>query len=267
MRPSEGIRRTAARQQRKVVRRLTAIIFSNVATEVSATSPPAQVPAVWTAPQSGPNFATAASYAFSTCSSLVTSATARSMPNTFAPSRSSRAETTVPRFPDAPVTTTQRPLSMSPPREIDSAGRCSQNAGSDARPRPSHTRLRRADRADVSLRGHVPLRQARADRDPRAAAGHDPFRRGLAAARDAPAAAETAGTAPSATEGAPQDRAARVRGGADQPRLLFIRTTTLDGRPRGAALHADPALRPAAGAGADRRVPRLADDVRRRSCA
>src|SRR5438105_2396613 len=115
IRPSEGIRRTAARQQRNVVRRLTAIIFSNVATEVSATSPPVQVPAVWTAPQSGPNFATAASYALSTCASSVTSATARSMPNTFAPSRSSRAETTVPRFPEAPVTTTQRPLSMPPP--------------------------------------------------------------------------------------------------------------------------------------------------------
>src|SRR5207244_951516 len=81
---------------------------SNVATEVSATSPPVQVPAVWTAPQSGPNFATAASYAFSTCASSVTSATARSMPNTFAPSRSSRAETTAPRFPDAPVTTPPR---------------------------------------------------------------------------------------------------------------------------------------------------------------
>src|SRR5438046_10374219 len=74
MRPPEGMRRSAARQQRNVVRRLTEIIFSNVATEVSATSPPVQVPAVWTASQRGPNLAAEASYAFPTCAASVSSA-------------------------------------------------------------------------------------------------------------------------------------------------------------------------------------------------
>ena len=50
IRPSPFIRRSAARQQRNVERRLSAIIFSKASSEVSATVPPTQPPAQWTAP-------------------------------------------------------------------------------------------------------------------------------------------------------------------------------------------------------------------------
>src|SRR5207245_109241 len=143
-----------------------------------------------------------------------------------APSRASRRHTADPRFPFAPVTTTQRPSSIPASDFVDSATGCSQNVARDARARPTRRSLWRADRADADFGGHLSLRQARADRDPGAVARVDPLRRGFPAARPAALAPAPARTAASAAGRVEEDHPALVRGRPDQPGILFIWTTT-----------------------------------------
>src|SRR5437867_8299738 len=161
MRPSPRIRRSAARQQRKQDRRLMSFIFSNNSSGVCANGAPIQPPAQCTDPQMAPCCCRALSYAASTCASTERSACLRVRATTVAPLRRNRSTVAAPRFPEAPVTTTQRRSS------VDMAGQSTQNGTADARPRSPVRRrgLRRAAGAHARLRGELPLRQARADGD------------------------------------------------------------------------------------------------------
>src|SRR5437667_3732243 len=147
MRPSPRIRRSAARQQRKQDRRLMSIIFSNNSSGVCANGAPIQPPAQCTDPQMAPCCCRALSYAASTCASTERSACLRVRATTVAPLRRSRSTTAAPRFPEAPVTSTQRPSS------VDMAGQSTQNGAADAPPR--------------SLLPPVPATSRRLERPPR----------------------------------------------------------------------------------------------------
>src|SRR5437868_10850237 len=247
MRPSPRIRRSAARQQRKQERRLMSTIFSNSSTEVCANGAPIQPPAQCTEPQIAPCCSRALSYAASTCASTERSCL-RVRATTLAPLRCSRSTTAAPRFPEAPVTTTQRRSS------VDMAAQSTQNGAADARPRSSLRRraLRRAAGAHAGLRRELALRPAGAEGDSGAAARAVAIRRRLRAADDHAAAGSPARTTAPAPRGVEEAFLPLPRRRSGEPGFLPLRPAALDGLARGAALHADAALRAAPRARADR---------------
>src|SRR5438132_8964532 len=222
MRPSPRIRRSAARQQRKQDRRLMSIIFSNNSSGVCANGAPVQPPAQCTDPQMAPCCCRALSYAASTCASTERSACLRVRATTVAPLRRSRSTTAAPRFPEAPVTTTQRRSS------VDMVAQSTQNGTADARPRSPLRRraLRRAAGAHVGLRGELPLRQAGADGDSGAAARTVAIRRRLPAADDHAAAGSPARTAAPAPRGVEEAFLPLPRRRSGEPGFLPLRPAT-----------------------------------------
>src|SRR5260370_14857703 len=110
--------------------------------------------------------------------------------------------------------------------------------------------LRRAPPAHARFSWHLSLCQARAGGDPRAPAGADPLCGRLDSPRRARPAAASQGEAPAAAPRAPESDLPLLRRGAPQPGVLSLRPAALDGGARGAALHADAALRVAARAAA-----------------
>src|ERR1041384_360991 len=160
------------------------------------------------------------------------------MRNTRAPSRSSRAQTTLPNAPDAPVTAM-----------VDMRPGCSQRTAGNARAPPeSRAALRGAALQHLALRGHVPVGEAHAGGNPRADARADAIRGRVGPARAPAAPAAAAGRAHSAAVRMAQAAAAQLLRGADEPGLLSLRPAALDRRARRPALHADAAVRAAAGA-------------------
>src|SRR6267143_357755 len=263
--PSGPNLRTAARPTRKALRRLEEIIDSNTSTEVSFSGePPLHPPAQFTAAHRPEIPSNPASTDRSSVSSTARSSGARFVctnGTTRAPSCARRAHTARPRFPEAPVTTTDLPA-RSMELLLDSLGQASQIHALDGQPAEARPALRRAALAHRPVRRKLPVRKDRAPRDPALAPRPAPVPgRERAAFPPAPAGPPARAAAATQKRLAATARAL-VRCGASQPGLLPDRVGALDRRARRAPVLAHAPLRVAPRAGAPAGAARRAHRAR-----